>query len=152
MWVQNNTLSILMLEVQADGTGSQSWILLQCKDQGSFVPWFSPRDIPSSLSLSLGVALRAPSSPLNLQSSLPPGPSVHTIAVDQNYGQHVILAQHSPASPPASAGLHSQPSSTSGAAAPTSPASLRRSQPGQRTPHKYGAGQGPGPGVGIGRA
>lgn len=32
---------------------------------------------------------------------LPSGPSVHTIAVDQNDGQHVILAQHSPDRVPA---------------------------------------------------
>ena len=33
---------------------------------------------------------------------LPPiGPSVHTIAIDQNYGQHVILAQHCPGRVPA---------------------------------------------------
>lgn len=90
-----------MLEVQADGSGSQSWILLQCKDQGSFAPWFSPQDVPSSLCLSLGVALHLPPSPLNSRSSLPSDPSVHTIAVDQNYGQHVILAQHSPDRVPA---------------------------------------------------
>lgn len=67
LWMQNNILSTLTLEVQADGPGSQSWILLQCKDQGSSVPWFSPQDLPSSLSLSLGVAL-----PLSI-----PGPPSH---------------------------------------------------------------------------
>lgn len=94
----DNTLSTLMLEVRADGPSSQSWIL-RCKDQGSFVPWFLPRDVPPSLHLSLWLAFRAPSSPQ--LSVLPPGPSVHTIAVDQNDGQHVILAQHSPGRVPA---------------------------------------------------
>lgn len=52
----------------------------------------TPRRIPLPAFVPL-VTFRAPSSPQ--LPILPQGPSVHTIAVDQNDGQHVILAQHS---------------------------------------------------------
>lgn len=59
----DNTLSTLI----ADGPSSQCWIL-RYKDQGSFVPWFLPRDVSPSLHLCLWLLFVLPH-PLSSQSS-----------------------------------------------------------------------------------
>lgn len=86
------------LKVRNKGPGFS--ILWQCKNQDSFVLWCSPRDVTPPCLSAWGSLSRYLLVPPQLPI-LPLGPSVHTIAIDQNDGQHVILAQHSPGRVPA---------------------------------------------------
>lgn len=66
------------------------------------IPESHPTPVPPPPVFESRVAFLHPSSPLGFWSPQT-GPSVHTIAVDQNDGQHIILAQHSLCRPALSA-------------------------------------------------